>query len=66
MKQSKKRKEAGRPLILYLNMIRVLDRGLKVKVMAVFCLSISHQIIGKIIKKTVGKADLWGGCLAFR
>lgn len=47
-------------MILYLNMIRVLDRGLKVKVMAVFCLSISHQMIGKIIKETVGKADLWG------
>lgn len=52
-------------MILYLNMIRVLDRGLKVKVMAVFCLSISHQMIGKIIKETVGKADLWG-CLALR
>lgn len=47
-------------MILYLNMIRVLDRGLKVKVMAVFCLSISHKMIGKIIKETVGKADLWG------
>lgn len=60
MEQSEKRKEMGRPLILCLNTICVLDRGLKVKGLGVFYLSISHQIIRKIIKETVGKADLWG------
>lgn len=59
MEQSEKRK-TGSSLILCLNMIFVLDRGLKVTGLGVFYLSISHQIIKKIIKEAVGKADFWG------
>lgn len=25
-----------------------------------FCLCISHEVIGRVIKETIGKADLWG------
>lgn len=37
MDQSEKRKEIGRPLILCLFRMSVLDGGLKVKVLGVFC-----------------------------
>lgn len=47
-------------MILYLNTMCVLVGGLAVEVLAVFCLRISHYVIGNIIKETVGKADLWG------
>lgn len=57
MDQSEKRKETGRPLILYLFMMCVLAGGLKVKVLGVCCLSLSHQVIGKVTKQTVGEAD---------
>lgn len=48
-------------MILCLFRMGVLDRGLKVKVLGVFCLSVSHQVIGKVIKEIVENADLWRG-----
>lgn len=47
-------------MILCSFMRGVLDGGLKVKVLRVFCLPVSHQVKGKVIKETVEKADLWG------
>lgn len=46
--------------VSYLNRMCVLDGGLQVEVLGTFCLSISHQVTGKVIKGTVGNADLWG------
>lgn len=31
-----------------------------IKVLGAFCLSISHQVFGKVIKEMAGKADVWG------
>lgn len=47
-----KRKETGRPLdiVSYLNVKGVLTGGLMIKVLGAFCLSISHQVSGKVIK----------------
>lgn len=60
MDQSEKRKEIGKPLILCLFRMGVLDGGLKVKVLGGI-LSMSHQVIGKVIQETPEKAD--GGSL---
>lgn len=59
MDPSGKRKETGRLLIsfFYLNRLCVLDRGVKVEVLGIFCLSISHQVIGNAVQGTVGQAD---------
>lgn len=46
--------------VSYLNMKGVLTGGLMIKVLGAFCLSISHQVFGKVIKETAGKADVWG------
>jgi len=52
-------KEAGQALdtVSYLNRMCVLGGGLKVEVLGTFCLSISHQVTGKAVKGTAGKAD---------
>lgn len=46
--------------VSYLNRMCVLDRGLRVEEVGAFCLSVSHQVTGKVIEGAVGKADLWG------
>lgn len=48
----------------------MLDRGLKVKVLGTFCLSISHRVTGKVVREQLGKlidGAVWhsgGGALA--
>ena len=46
--------------VSYLNMKGVLTGRLMIKVLGAFCLSISHQVFGKVIKETAGKAGVWG------
>lgn len=52
-------------IVSYLNVKGVLTGGLMIKVLGAFCLSISHQVFGKVIKETAGEADVWGS-LALR
>lgn len=52
-------------IVSYLNVKGVLTGGLMIKVLGAFCLSISDQVFGKVIKEMAGKADVWG-CLALR